>query len=73
MSANEIPDDFLNILRQTFRKGEVAITVEEVPDETDYLFSSSANKYDLLEAIAAEKQGTCYRTITMEEAESFAR
>jgi hypothetical protein len=82
MPAGEIPDDFLNILRQTFRTGEVSITVKEIPehptgtagsppDETEYLFSSAANKRELLDAVEAEKRGEFYREITFNEAEAL--
>jgi len=71
MPARAIPDDFLEILRQTFRTGEVSITVEEVPDETEYRCSSAANRRDLLAAAAAAEHGDYYRVLTLDEAESL--
>jgi hypothetical protein len=71
MPAGKIPDDFLDILRQTFRTGEVSITVEEIPDETAYLLSSTANERDLLDAVEADRRGECYRTMTLDEAEAW--
>jgi PHD/YefM family antitoxin component YafN of YafNO toxin-antitoxin module len=59
------------MLKQTFLGKEVAITVEEVPDETEYLLSNEANRQHLLQAVEDIKQGRNVHTMSIEEMESM--
>jgi antitoxin YefM len=49
--ADELTEDFLEALKTAYRDREIEITVQEVPDETEYLLRSEANREHLLEAI----------------------
>jgi len=51
VKADELTEDFLQALKATYRDREIEITVQEVPDETEYLLRSEANREHLLEAI----------------------
>jgi antitoxin YefM len=51
VKADELTEDFLQALKATYRDREIEITVQEVPDETEYLLRSEANRQHLLEAI----------------------
>jgi hypothetical protein len=63
----ELNIDFLETLKNTFKDKEIAVSVEEIPDETDFLLSTEANRKHLFEALEAVKKGVPYRTMTMEE------
>jgi antitoxin YefM len=50
LRAEELTDELVKKIRDSFKDKEIEITVQEV-DETEYLLSSSINKERLLEAI----------------------
>jgi hypothetical protein len=73
LTKNDLTEGFLDALRQTFGSREMVITVEDVPDETEYLLTSETNRNDLLAAVEAEKRGEFHRTMTIAQAEALAK
>jgi len=71
LKPEELNDDFFRTIKQMFLGKEVAITVEEVPDETEYLLSNEANRKHLLQAVEDMKQGRNVHTMSIEEMESM--
>jgi antitoxin YefM len=49
--ADELTIDFVQALKITYKDREIEIIVSDEVDETDYLFSSPANREHLLRAI----------------------
>lgn len=58
-------------LKNGYPDKEIEIRVQEVEDETAYLLKNEANRQHLEEAIAADKAGKYYRSMSMEELESM--
>ena len=50
LKANELNNQFIEVLKTLFKDKEIEIAVYEV-DETEYLTKSEANKKRLLEAV----------------------
>jgi antitoxin YefM len=71
--AEEITENFLKGIKETYHNKEIEITVQEVEDETAYLLKSEANRRHLLEAIEAAKNGKVFRTMTIEEMEAMIK
>ena len=71
LKPEELNDDFFRTIKQMFLGKEVAITVEEVPDETEYLLSNEANRKHLLQAVEDIKHGRNVHTMSIEEMESM--
>ena len=71
LKPEELNDDFFKAVKQLFVGKEVAITVEEVPDETEYLLSNEANRAHLLQAVEDSKHGRNIRTMSMAEMETM--
>jgi hypothetical protein len=71
LKPEELNDDFFKTLKQLFLGKEVAITVEEVPDETNYLLSNEANRDHLLQAVEDMKSGMNVHTMSVDEMESM--
>jgi len=71
LKPEELNDDFFKTIKKTFLGKEVAITVEEVPDETEYLLSNEANREHLLKAVEDIKHGRNVHTMDIEEMESM--
>ena len=67
----ELNDDFFKMMKQTFLGKEIAITIEEVPDETEYLLSNEANREHLLKAVEDIKHGRNVHTMSIEKMESM--
>jgi uncharacterized protein (DUF2249 family) len=70
LKPEELNDDFFRTLKQLFVGKEVAITVEEVPDETDYLLSNEANRA-FITAVEDMKHGLNVHTMSIDEMESM--
>jgi hypothetical protein len=63
----ELNINFLETLKNTFRDKEIAVSVEEIQDETDFLLSTEANRKHLFEALESAKKGEFVHTMTLEE------
>ena len=48
----ELTMDFIRSVQAMFQNKEIEINIREISDETDYLFSSPANKAHLLQSLA---------------------
>jgi hypothetical protein len=73
LKPNELNDEFLKILKDTFRGKEIAVTVEEIEDTTAYLLSTEANRTHLYDALESVKNGQCVHTMTVEEMEAMIK
>jgi len=51
LQADELSDNFIMAVKQTYKHCNIEIIVQEVQDETEYLLSSKANKEHLLRSI----------------------
>jgi len=51
LKADELSSDILNAIKNAFQHREIEITIQDIPDETDYLLGTIANKEHLLKAI----------------------
>ena len=71
LRPEELNDDFFKTIKQMFVGKEVTITVEEVPDETDYLLFNEANREHLLQAVEDIKHRRNVHTLSIEEMESM--
>lgn len=57
LDADEMNEQIVNAIRQTYRHKRIEIIVQEVEDETEYLLRSDANREHLLESIAQAERG----------------
>ncbi len=71
LRAAELNEDFINALKHLYFNKEIEIRVQEMEDETEYLLKNEANRKHLEKAIAADKSGTYYRTMNVEELENM--
>jgi len=71
LRPEELNDDFFNTIKQLFTGKEVAIRVEEVQDETEYLLSNETNRAHLLRAVEDIKNGRNVYTMSIEEMEAM--
>ncbi|GMO56746.1 MAG: hypothetical protein Ta2G_16540 [Termitinemataceae bacterium] len=71
INSNELNHNFLEILRNTFAGKKIAVTVEEIQDETEYLYSSAANKKHLLKALEDSKNKNGVIELTMKKMEAM--
>lgn len=51
LKAGELSGDILNAIKNVFQNREIEITIQDIPDETDYLLGTTANKEHLLKAL----------------------
>jgi len=73
LRPEELNDDVFKIIRQQFTGKKVAITVVEIPDETEYLLSNTANKDHLLKAVKDLRNGQGVHTMSIEAMEAMIR
>ena len=71
LKPEELNDDFFKTLKNAFLGKEIAITVEEMPDATEYLLSNEANRDHLQQAVEGIKKGQTVHTMSLEEMESM--
>ena len=71
LKPEELNDNFLKTIQQLFVGKEVTITVEEIPDETEYLLGNAANREHLLKAVDDMKHGRNVHTMSIEDMESM--
>ena len=69
--ANEITENFLKGIKDTYQDKEIEIIVQEVEDETAYLLKSEANRRHLLKGLEEIRSGAPLRTMTIEQLEAF--
>ena len=66
LKANELSEDLITALKNTYHDREIEITVDEAMDETAYLLSTSANREHLLCAIEDIRAGNNLVSISVE-------
>jgi hypothetical protein len=71
LKPSELTADFLRILQETFMGKEIAVTVREIQDTTEYLLSDEENSRRLYKALDDAKNGRCVHTMTLEEMEAM--
>ncbi|MDR1178870.1 MAG: hypothetical protein LBK44_00060, partial [Spirochaetales bacterium] len=64
-------EKLIKILKNIYPDKEIEITVQEIEDETGYLLKDEANRKHLEKAVAADKAGKYYRTVSAEELETM--
>ncbi|MCA1754005.1 MAG: hypothetical protein LC641_04735 [Spirochaeta sp.] len=67
LHADELAENFIKAVKQTFKDRNIEIIVQEVQDETEYLLSSQANKEHLLRSIQNVANHTNLVKVQMEE------
>ncbi|GHV94745.1 hypothetical protein AGMMS50293_10650 [Spirochaetia bacterium] len=72
LRADEITNNFLMGLKNTYQGREIEITVQEVEDETAYLLKTETNRKNLLEALEAERKGEKGRSFTLAQLEELS-
>ncbi|MDR3161453.1 MAG: hypothetical protein LBU28_07555 [Spirochaetaceae bacterium] len=71
LKPGELNDDFFKILKETFTGKAIAVTVEEIKDETEYLLSTEANRGHLSKALEDVKNGSRVHAMTIGEMEAM--
>ena len=67
LHTDELSENFIKAVKQTFKDRNIEIIVQEVQDETEYLLSSQANKEHLLRSIQNVANHTNLVKVQMEE------
>ena len=65
LKANEL--DFIDSVKKNFKGREIEISIKPIMDETEFIFNTSANKKQLLEAIKEIKMDKNLIRFTNEE------
>jgi len=71
LKANELDKQFVDSVKNLFRDIEIEISIKPTQDETEFLFNTSANKKQLLEAIKEIKMDKNLIRFTHEEFETL--
>lgn len=56
-SAEDIPADFIDVIKENFANKPIKISIEEITDETGLLMVNPVNKAILLASIEQDKNG----------------
>jgi len=72
LRADEIGENFLKGIQDSYQNKEIEITIQEVEDETAYLLKSEANRQHLLRGIDEVQNGSHLQTMTIEQLEQLA-
>ena len=57
LNANQLSEDILRSIKEAFKDKEIEIVVSDSVDETEYLFSTEANKKHLYKSIEELAEG----------------
>ena len=71
LKPNELNTDFFRILQETFMGKEIAVSVKEISETTEYLLSDEENRRRLLRALDDAQDGRSVHTMTLEEMEAM--
>jgi len=71
LKANELDKRFVDSVKNLFRDREIEISIKPTQDETEFLFNTSANKKQLLEAIEEIKMDKNLIRFTNKEFETL--
>jgi len=71
LRADEITDNILKGIKDTYQNKEIELIVQEVQDETEYLMKSEANRQHLLRGLEEIRNGAPLHTMTIEQLESL--
>ncbi len=66
LNEKELSEEIVKAIRSAFKNKEIEITVSDIIDETEYLFSSEANKKHLQKAMDDIESGRGI-TLTLNE------
>ncbi len=66
LNEKELSEEIVKAIRSAFKNKEIEITVSDIIDETEYLFSSEANKKHLQKAMDDIDSGRVI-TLTLNE------
>lgn len=66
LNANELTADFIKSIKMLFKDKNIALTIEEEHEETEYLVSSEANRKMLEKSLREAKDGNLIK-VNIEE------
>jgi antitoxin YefM len=69
LNANQLSEDILRSIKEAFKDKEIEIVVSDSVDETEYLFSTEANKKHLYKSKEelAEGKGIAMTLVELQE------
>jgi hypothetical protein len=67
----EITDIFLKMLQETNRDREIAVTIEEVEDETLYISKFTGTNEEIMRSLEALQSGKPKHVLTIEQIENM--
>ena len=73
LKPDELNIEFFRILQETFMGKEIAVTVTEISETTEYLLSNEENRRRLLKAVDDVQNGRSVHTMTLDEMETMAQ
>jgi len=71
LKPDELTVDFLKILQETFMGKEIAVSVREISETTEYLLSDEENRRRLYNALDDAQNRQFAHTMTLEEMEAM--
>lgn len=73
LRSNELTDSFFNTIKDTFRNKDVAITVEEIEDDTSYLSKLPATHKEIVNSLESLKANGPVHVMTMKQLEALVQ